>query len=72
MDVKIENQFLPAGKYGIFVAYGPDECILISSVNAASWGAAITMKMRTSWNQAPGIFDQHTYGRQLVAREGNT
>ena len=37
-DVKIEGQGLPAGKYGFFVAYGPDECTLIFSRNATSWG----------------------------------
>ena len=37
-DVKIENQPLPACKYGFFVAYGPNECILIFSTNATSWG----------------------------------
>jgi tetratricopeptide (TPR) repeat protein len=38
-DVKIEGQPLPAGKYGFFVAYGPDECTLIFSKNASSWGS---------------------------------
>jgi tetratricopeptide (TPR) repeat protein len=38
-DVKIEGQPLPAGKYGFFIAYGPDECTLIFSKNANSWGA---------------------------------
>lgn len=37
-DVKIQGQLLPAGKYGFFIAYGPDECILIFSKNATSWG----------------------------------
>ncbi len=38
-DVKIEGQSLPAGKYGFFIAYGPDECILIFSKNSTSWGS---------------------------------
>jgi tetratricopeptide (TPR) repeat protein len=38
-DVKIEGQSLPAGKYGFFVAYGPQESTLIFSKNATSWGA---------------------------------
>jgi tetratricopeptide (TPR) repeat protein len=38
-DVKIEGQPLPAGKYGFFIAYGPDECILIFSKNSTSWGS---------------------------------
>ena len=38
-DVKIEGQSLPAGKYGFFVAYGPDECTLIFSKNNSSWGS---------------------------------
>ena len=38
-DVKIEGQALPAGKYGFFVAYDPDECTLIFSKNATSWGS---------------------------------
>jgi tetratricopeptide (TPR) repeat protein len=37
-DVKIEGQPLPAGKYGFFVAYGPEECTLIFSKNSTSWG----------------------------------
>src|SRR5688500_13799281 len=28
-DVKIEGKLLPAGKYGFFVAYDPNECTLI-------------------------------------------
>jgi hypothetical protein len=38
-DVKIEGQPLPAGKYGFFIAYGPDECTLIFSKNNSSWGS---------------------------------
>lgn len=38
-DVKIEGQPLPAGKYGFFVAYDPDECTLIFSKNSTSWGS---------------------------------
>src|SRR6201986_4091731 len=37
-DVKIEGQDLPAGRYGFFVAYSPNECILIFSKNSTSWG----------------------------------
>jgi hypothetical protein len=37
-DVKIDGQELPAGRYGFFVAYGADECILIFSKNSTSWG----------------------------------
>jgi hypothetical protein len=37
-DVKIEGNDLPAGRYGFFVAYGPDECTLIFSKNSTSWG----------------------------------
>ena len=37
--VKIEGKNLPAGKYGFFVAYDPNECILIFSKNATSWGS---------------------------------
>ncbi|MEO6630124.1 MAG: DUF2911 domain-containing protein, partial [Mucilaginibacter sp.] len=37
-DVKIEGQDLAAGRYGFFVAYGPDECTLIFSKNSTSWG----------------------------------
>jgi tetratricopeptide (TPR) repeat protein len=37
-DVKIEGQDLPAGKYGFFVAYDPNECTLIFSKNSTSWG----------------------------------
>jgi hypothetical protein len=38
-DVKIEGQNLPAGKYGFFVAYDPNECTLIFSKNSTSWGS---------------------------------
>jgi len=38
-DVKIEGQLLPAGKYGFFVAYDPNECTLIFSKNSTSWGS---------------------------------
>ncbi|HWR33933.1 MAG TPA: DUF2911 domain-containing protein [Chitinophagaceae bacterium] len=37
-DVKIEGQSLPAGKYGFFIAYDPNECTLIFSRNSTSWG----------------------------------
>jgi tetratricopeptide (TPR) repeat protein len=37
-DVKIEGQQLAAGKYGFFIAYDPNECILIFSKNSTSWG----------------------------------
>lgn len=38
-DVKIEGQPLPAGEYGFFVAYDPNECTLIFSKNSTSWGS---------------------------------
>ncbi len=38
-DVKIEGQDLPAGKYGFFIAYDPNECTLIFSKNSTSWGS---------------------------------
>jgi Protein of unknown function (DUF2911) len=38
-DVKIEGQPIPAGKYGFFVAYDPNECTLIFSKNFSSWGS---------------------------------
>ncbi|HEX4851171.1 MAG TPA: DUF2911 domain-containing protein, partial [Puia sp.] len=37
-DVWIEGHTLPAGRYGFFVAYYPDECTLIFSRNSTSWG----------------------------------
>ena len=37
-DVKVEGHTLPAGKYGFFVAYDPNECTLIFSKNSTSWG----------------------------------
>lgn len=37
--VKIEGQILPAGKYGFFVAYDPNEATLIFSKNSTSWGS---------------------------------
>jgi hypothetical protein len=38
-DVKIEGMPLPAGKYGFFVAYDPNQCTLIFSKNSTSWGS---------------------------------
>jgi tetratricopeptide (TPR) repeat protein len=38
-DVKIEGQPLAAGKYGFFVAYDPNESMLIFSKNSSSWGS---------------------------------
>lgn len=37
--VKIEGQTLPAGKYGFFIAYDPNESTLIFSNNSTSWGS---------------------------------
>jgi hypothetical protein len=37
-DVKVEGHDLPAGKYGFFVAFDPNECELIFSKNSTSWG----------------------------------
>jgi tetratricopeptide (TPR) repeat protein len=37
--VKIEGQTLPAGKYGFFIAYDPNESTLIFSKNSTSWGS---------------------------------
>lgn len=38
-DVKLEGQTLPAGRYGFFVAYDPNESTLIFSKNSTSWGS---------------------------------
>ncbi len=38
-DVKIEGNDLPAGKYGFFIAYDPNECTIIFSKNSSSWGS---------------------------------
>lgn len=38
-DVKIEGQPLPAGRYGLHMAAGPEEWTLIFSKNADSWGS---------------------------------
>jgi hypothetical protein len=38
-DVKIEGQKIPAGKYGFFIAYDPNESTLIFSKDAGSWGS---------------------------------
>jgi tetratricopeptide (TPR) repeat protein len=38
-DVMIEGKPLPAGKYGFFIAYDPNECTLIFSKNNTSWGS---------------------------------
>ncbi|HSU26835.1 MAG TPA: DUF2911 domain-containing protein [Chitinophagaceae bacterium] len=41
--VSIEGQPLPAGKYGFFIAYDPNECTLIFSKNNTSWGSFFYM-----------------------------
>ena len=38
-DVKINGKSLPAGKYGFFIAYDPNESTLIFSKNSSSWGS---------------------------------
>ena len=38
-DVKVENHDLPAGTYGVFMAYDPGETTVIFSKNSTSWGA---------------------------------
>lgn len=38
-DVKIEGKPLPAGKYGFFIAYDPQESTIIFSKNSSSWGS---------------------------------
>lgn len=38
-EVKIEGQALPAGKYGFFIAYDPNESTIIFSRNNTSWGS---------------------------------
>ena len=38
-DVKIETQTLPKGKYGLFIAYDPTECIIIFSKRSDAWGS---------------------------------
>lgn len=38
-DVKVEGKDLPAGKYGLFIAYDPNESTVIFSKNNSSWGS---------------------------------
>jgi tetratricopeptide (TPR) repeat protein len=38
-DVRVEGNDLPAGTYGFFIAYNPDESTLIFSKNSTSWGS---------------------------------
>jgi Protein of unknown function (DUF2911) len=38
-DVKIEGKELPAGTYGLFIAYDPNESTVIFSKNSVSWGS---------------------------------
>jgi hypothetical protein len=38
-DVKFEGRDLPAGTYGVFMAYDPEETTVILSKNSSSWGA---------------------------------
>lgn len=37
--VKINGETLPAGRYGFFIAYDPNESTLIFSKNSTSWGS---------------------------------
>ncbi len=37
--VSIEGKPLPAGRYGLFIAYGPDECTVVFNKNSTSWGS---------------------------------
>lgn len=37
--VMVEGKSLPAGKYGLFIAYDPNESTLILSKNSTSWGS---------------------------------
>jgi tetratricopeptide (TPR) repeat protein len=38
-SVSIEGKQVPAGKYGVFIAYDPNESTLILSKNSSSWGS---------------------------------
>jgi len=38
-DVKVEGKELPAGTYGLFIAYDPGESTVIFSKNSISWGS---------------------------------
>ena len=38
-DVKVETNDLPAGTYGLFMAYDPSETTVIFSKNSTSWGS---------------------------------
>jgi hypothetical protein len=38
-DVKVEGQPLPKGSYGFFIAYDPEESILIFSRKTDAWGS---------------------------------
>ena len=38
-EVKVEGQPIPAGRYGFFIAYDPNQSTLIFSKNSTSWGS---------------------------------
>ena len=38
-DVKVEGQALPKGRYGLFVAYGPSESVVVFSRKSDAWGS---------------------------------
>ncbi|HEV2863295.1 MAG TPA: DUF2911 domain-containing protein [Pyrinomonadaceae bacterium] len=38
-DVKVEGQLLPKGRYGLFIAYDPQESIVIFSRRSNAWGS---------------------------------
>jgi tetratricopeptide (TPR) repeat protein len=38
-DVTVEGKALPKGKYGLFIAYDPAECIVIFSKRTDGWGS---------------------------------
>ena len=60
-EVKIEGQTLPAGTYGLFMAYDPQQTTIIFSKNSTSWGSyyydekedALRVKVKPSPNNMP-------------------
>lgn len=81
-DVMIEGQKLAAGKYGFFIAYGPETCTLIFSRNNSSWGSfyydekedALRVKVKpTENNQSVEwlryVFSNQTENTAVVALE---
>ncbi|HEY6062070.1 MAG TPA: DUF2911 domain-containing protein [Chitinophagaceae bacterium] len=72
-DVKIENQPLPAGKYGLFTIMNGDEWTIIFNKTWDQWGAFTyneaddALRVKVKSGKAPQFSERMTF---LVAKDG--